>query len=216
MDSNGLIVRGRDRLKPHTLPYAHPHAEVGDLVEAIEGLRPTALIGATGRRGIFTREALEAAARVRQRPIVFALSNPTSRSEATAEEAYTYTRGQAIFASGSPFPPVTMEDGRTFVPGQSNNVYIFPGMGLGVTACRIRRVTDAMFLAAAEAVAGAVPEDRLVSGALFPELGAIREVSVAIALAISRVAFEEGLAGIEEPRSLRAHVESVMYQPGYD
>jgi len=216
MDSKGLIVRGRERLKPHTLPYAHPHAEIGDLVTAIEALRPTVLIGATGRPGIFTQEALEAVARVNERPIVFALSNPTSRSEATAEEAYRYTQGRAVFASGSPFDPVTLEGNRTFVPGQSNNVYIFPGIGLGVMACRIRRVTDAMFRAAAAAVAEAVPEERLESGALFPELDTIRQVSVAIAVAISRIAFEEGLTEIEEPRDLRAHVESAMYRPSYD
>ena len=216
MDSKGLIVRGRERLKPHTLPYAHPHAEIGDLVTAIEALRPTVLIGATGRPGIFTQEALEAVARVNERPIVFALSNPTSRSEATAEEAYRYTQGRAVFASGSPFDPVTLEGNRTFVPGQSNNVYIFPGIGLGVMACRIRRVTDAMFRAAAAAVAEAVPAERLESGALFPELDTIRQVSVAIAVAISRIAFEEGLTEIEEPRDLRAHVESAMYRPSYD
>ncbi len=216
MDSKGLIVRGRERLKPHTLPYAHPHAEIGDLVTAIEALRPTVLIGATGRRGIFTQEALEAVARVNERPIVFALSNPTSRSEATAEEAYRFTQGRAVFASGSPFDPVTLEGNRTLVPGQSNNVYIFPGIGLGVMACRIRRVTDAMFRAAAAAVAEAVPQERLESGALFPELDTIREVSVAIAVAISRIAFGEGLAEIEEPHDLRAHVESAMYRPSYD
>ena len=216
MDSKGLIVQGRDRLKPHTLPYAHPHEEVADLVPAIETLRPTVLIGATGRPGIFTKEALEAVARVNERPIVFALSNPTSRSETTAEEAYRFTEGRAVFASGSPFDPVTLEGNRTFVPGQSNNVYIFPGIGLGVMACRIRRVTDAMFRAAAAAVANTVPAKRLESGALFPELGTIRHVSVAIAVAISRVAFEAGLTEIEEPRDLHAHVESAMYQPSYD
>lgn len=216
MDSKGLIVQGRERLKPHTLPYAHSHEEIEDLVTAIEALRPTALIGATGRPGIFTKEALEEIARINERPIVFALSNPTSRSETTAEEAYRHTEGRAVFASGSPFDPVTLDDGRTLVPGQSNNLYIFPGMGLGVMACRIRRVTDAMFRAAAAAVAEAVPSGRLESGALFPELDTIRQVSVAIAVAVSRVAFEEGLAEIEKPRDLDAHVESAMYVPGYD
>ena len=150
MDSKGLIVAGRDRLKPHTLPYAHPHAEVPDLVGAVRALRPTALIGATGRRGIFSEEAVRALADQRERPILFALSNPTSRSECTAEEAYAWSEGRALFASGSPFDPVDRE-GRTHVTGQSNNVYIFPGIGLGVTAARIRRVTDPMFRAAARA-----------------------------------------------------------------
>lgn len=121
MDSKGLIVQGRERLKPHTLPYAHSHEEIEDLVTAIEALRPTALIGATGRPGIFTKEALEEIARINERPIVFALSNSTSRSETTAEEAYRHTEGRAVFASGSLFDPVTLDDGRTLVPGQSNN-----------------------------------------------------------------------------------------------
>jgi len=215
MDSKGLIVAGRDRVKPHALSYAHGHEPVAGIAEAIEALSPTVLIGATGQRGIFSREVIEAMSRAHDRPVVFALSNPTSRSEATAEEVYGWSGGRAVFASGSPFDPVTVE-GRTFVPGQSNNVYIFPGIGLGVTACRIRRVSDGMFRVAARAVAEAVTEANLSQGSLFPELERIREVSVAIAVAISRLAFEQGLSGIDEPPDLRDYIAGCMYEPSYE
>jgi malate dehydrogenase (oxaloacetate-decarboxylating)(NADP+) len=153
-------------------------------------------------------------ARSHERPVVFALSNPTSRSEATAEEVYGWSKGRALFASGSPFDPVTVQ-GETLVPGQSNNVYIFPGIGLGVMACRIRRVTDGMFRVAAQAVAEAVTEANLSQGSLFPELERIREVSLEIAVAISRLAFEQGLSGIDEPPDLRQHIAGCMYEPSY-
>jgi len=215
MDSKGLIVKGRDRLKPHTLPFAHEHEPVTGIANAIEALRPTVLIGATGQRGIFNQEVIEAMSRAHERPVVLALSNPTSRSEATAEEVYGWSKGRAVFASGSPFDPVTVQ-GKTFVPGQSNNVYIFPGIGLGVTACRIRRVTDEMFRVAAQAVAELVTNANLDRGSLFPELERIREVSLAIGIAVSRVAFEQGLAGIDEPEDLREYIETRMYEPNYE
>ena len=215
MDSKGLIVKGRDRLKPYTLPYAHEHEPVSGIAEAIEMLRPTVLIGATGQQGVFSRKVIEAMSSAHERPVVFALSNPTSRSEATAEEVYGWSEGRAVFASGSPFDPVTVA-GRTFVPGQSNNVYIFPGVGLGVTACRIRRVTDGMFRAAADAVAESVTDTNLSQGCLFPELERIRDVSLAIAVAISRLAFEQGLAGVDEPSDLRHYIGECMYEPSYE
>jgi malate dehydrogenase (oxaloacetate-decarboxylating)(NADP+) len=215
MDSKGLIVAGRDRVKPHALSYAHEHEPVTGIAEAIEALSPTVLIGATGQRGIFSREVIEAMSRAHDRPVVFALSNPTSRSEATAEDVYGWSGGRAVFASGSPFDPLTVE-GRTFVPGQSNNVYIFPGIGLGVMACHIRRVTDRMFRVAAQAVADAVTEANLSQGSLFPELERIREVSLEIAVAISRLAFEQGLSGIDEPPDLRQHIAACMYEPSYE
>ena len=215
MDSKGLIVKGRDALKPHTLVFAHEHEPISCIATAIDSLQPTVLIGATGRRGIFDQPVIEAMSRANERPVVFALSNPTSRSEATAEEVYGWSNGRAIFASGSPFDPVTM-NGKTLIPGQSNNVYIFPGMGLGVTACRIRRVSDEMFRGAARAVAGMVTQQNLDQGRLFPALEQIREVSLEIGVAISRLAFEQGLAGIDEPDDLREYIASRMYEPNYD
>jgi len=215
MDSKGLIVAGRDRLKPHSLAFAHEHDEIVGIANAVESLRPNVIIGATGQRGIFDREVIEAMSMVNERPVVFSLSNPTSRSEATAEEVYGWSEGRAVFASGSPFDSVTV-GGKTFVPGQSNNVYIFPGIGLGATVCRIRRVTDEMFRVAAKSVAGMVSESDLDQGSLFPDLEQIREVSLEIGVAISRLAFEQGLAGIDEPDDLRDYISTRMYKADYE
>jgi malate dehydrogenase (oxaloacetate-decarboxylating)(NADP+) len=153
-------------------------------------------------------------ARFNDRPIVFALSNPTSKAECTAEQAYVWTEGRAVFASGSPFAPVTFE-GKTYVPGQSNNAYIFPGVGLGVIACGARLVTDEMFFAAAKALAQQVSEADLVQGLIYPPLTAIREVSAAIAVAVAQVAYQRGLAAQPRPDDLQAHIEAQMYEPCY-
>jgi malate dehydrogenase (oxaloacetate-decarboxylating)(NADP+) len=153
-------------------------------------------------------------ARVNERPILFALSNPTSKSECTAEQAYRWTKGRAIFASGSPFPPVTVDD-KTFVPGQANNSYIFPGVGLGLIASEARRVTDDMFFVAAHTLASLVTEDDLAQGRIFPSLTRIREVSLAIATAVAEVALERHLTRMPRPTDLSAHVKAQMYEPDY-
>jgi malate dehydrogenase (oxaloacetate-decarboxylating)(NADP+) len=215
MDSKGLIVKGRDRLKSHTLPFAHEHEPMTGITDVIDALQPTALIGATGQPGLFDRGIIEAMSRINERPIIFALSNPTSRSEATAEDVYRFSAGRAVFASGSPFDPVTI-NGERHVPGQSNNVYIFPGMGIGITACRIRRITDEMFRAAAQAVATMVSENDLAQGRLFPDLSQIRAVSVEIGTAISELAFDQDLAGIDRPADIRTYIESQMFETNYD
>ncbi len=214
MDSHGLVVASRTDLPRHKRPFAHAHAPVSDLVTAMEALRPTALIGVSGRGGAFTEPVLRAMARLNERPIVFALSNPTANSECTAEQAYRWTDGRAVFASGSPFAPVTL-NGRTHVPGQGNNAYIFPGVGLGVTAVGSTRVTDEMFHAAARALAAQVTDDSLRLGCLFPPLARIREVSAAIGTAAARTAFDHGLATIPPPADLDAHVRGVMWEPVY-
>src|SRR5512139_1696673 len=170
VDSKGLVVRSRTDLVHHKLPYAHEHPFIDDFLQAVETVKPTALIGVSGMPRTFTRPVVEAMARMNQRPIIFALSNPTSKSECTAEEAYTWTDGRAIFASGSPFPPTSV-NGRRCVPGQCNNAYIFPGVGLGVIASGARRVTDRMFSAAALALADQVSRADLESGCVFPPLG---------------------------------------------
>ena len=215
VDSRGLVVKGRSGLAGHKLPYAHDHEPLADIQSAVEALRPTALIGVSGQPGTFSQPVLEAMARLNDRPIVFALSNPTSKAECTAEQAYTWTEGRAIFASGSPFAPVTLA-GKTYVPGQGNNAYIFPGVGLGAVACGARRVTDEMFFAAAQALAQQVSESDLERGLIYPPLTAIREVSAAIAAAVAQTAYRRGLATRPKPSDLLADLKARMYVPRYE
>ena len=211
-DAEGLLVAGRGAVPPFKRPYAHEHPPIAALADAIRTLRPSALIGVSGQPGLFTRSALEAMADVSSRPAVFALSNPTSRTECTAEQAYQWTQGRAVFSSGSPCGAVEM-DGRRFAPSQTNNAYIFPGLGLAVVATRARRVTERMLLAAAQALASQADEPLLESGALFPPLDRIREVSLAIAVAVAQVVVADGLAGREPPAELEAFLRDSMYRP---
>jgi malate dehydrogenase (oxaloacetate-decarboxylating)(NADP+) len=213
-DSQGLVVKDRADLAEHKLPYAHEHAPVGSFPAAVKSLKPTAIIGVAAVGGTFTKEVLEEMARLNERPIVFALSNPTSKSECTAEEAYRHTGGRALFACGSPFNPVTL-DGRTFVPRQGNNSYIFPGVGLGAIASGARCITDEMFMAAAHSLAHDVTESDLAQGSLYPALPRIREVSANIAAKVAAVAYRKGLAAGREPPDILAHVRSQMYEPPY-
>ncbi len=214
VDSKGLVVKSRTDLVEHKKPYAHDFPFHQDLLSAVEALKPTAIIGVSGQPRTFTPAIIEAMARINERPIIFALSNPTSKAECTSEEAYRHTKGHAIFASGSPFPAVTM-DGRTFVPGQANNAYIFPGVGLGVIASEASRVTDEMFTAAAKTLVAQVTEEDLQTGCLFPSLNRIREVSANIALAVAKVVFARGLTSMTEPADLSGHIRSVMYEPDF-
>jgi malate dehydrogenase (oxaloacetate-decarboxylating)(NADP+) len=215
-DSKGLVVATRrDELADHKLPYAHEHARQADLVAAIRALEPTALIGVSAMAGGFSQPVVEEMARLNARPIVFALSNPTSKAECTPEQAYAWSGGQALFASGSPFDPVTIGT-RTWVSRQGNNSYIFPGIGLGAIAVGARRITDEMFLAAARTLADQVSEQDLAQGSLYPPLAQVREVSARIAASVAKVAFVQGHAGIERPADLLAHVRGCMYEPGYE
>ncbi|MBI2316777.1 MAG: NAD-dependent malic enzyme [Betaproteobacteria bacterium] len=214
VDSRGLVIKSRTDLAHHKLPFAHEHAPVPDFPSAIEALKPTTIIGVAAVGGTFTRPVLEAMARINQRPIIFALSNPTSKSECTAEEAYRATGGRAIFACGSPFDPVTL-DGQTFVPRQCNNSYVFPGVGLGLIASGARHVTDNMFSAAAQALANQVTAEDLAQGSLFPSLTRVRDVSLHIAVAVAEVAYKQGLAAKRRPSNLTAYIKSQMYDPHY-
>jgi malate dehydrogenase (oxaloacetate-decarboxylating)(NADP+) len=214
VDSRGLVISSRTDLAGHKLPYAHTFQPVADLLSAVELLRPTAIIGVSGQGQTFTNEIVTAMSRLNERPIVFALSNPTSKSECTAEEAYRWSEGRAIFASGSPFDPVHY-DGRVYVPGQGNNAYIFPGVGLGVVVSGARHVTDAMFMAAARTLAAEVGQDDLDQGRIYPALTKIRSVSAAIATAVAEVAYEQGLATESRPANLRRAVEAEQYWPEY-
>lgn len=214
VDVNGLVVADRDDLSPHNLPYAHDHPHL-DFASAVEQLRPTALIGATGSPGTFTRPILSSMAEINSRPIIFALSNPTASAECTAEEAYRWTGSKAIFASGSPFAPVEI-DGETLVPGQGNNAYIFPGIGLGAVASGTTRITDEMFLVAADALADAVEELSLANGTIYPPLTQIREVSVQIASAVAEVAYRTGLTTGQAPADIEETIRSLVWEPDYE
>jgi malate dehydrogenase (oxaloacetate-decarboxylating)(NADP+) len=213
-DSQGLVVAGRSELAAHKRPFAHEHAPQAQFLDAVRDLKPTAIIGVAATAGAFTREVIEAMSRLNERPIVFALSNPTSKSECTAQQAYEWSAGRALFASGSPFDAVTM-NGHTHVARQGNNSYIFPGVGLGAIAVKAQRITDAMFLAAARALALQVSAKDLAQGSLYPPLASVREVSAHIAAAVAAVAFDEGHAGIAHPTDLLAHVRACMYEPRY-
>ncbi len=214
VDSAGLVVTGRDKLAAHKLPYAHEHSPLDDLLACVETVQPTALIGVSGQPQTFTEPVLAAMAAINERPIIFALSNPTSKSECTAEQAYTATSGRAIFASGSPFPPVTL-GGHQFNPGQGNNAYVFPGVGLGVVASGARHVTDEMFAAAARTLASQVTPEDLAAGRIYPTIDRIRSVSAAIATAVADLTFERGLATVARPANTAAYVESLMFEPNY-
>jgi malate dehydrogenase (oxaloacetate-decarboxylating)(NADP+) len=215
VDSKGLVVASRTGLAEHKLPYAHDHAQVGDFLGAVRALEPTAIIGVGATPNTFTQEVVETMCALNARPIIFALSNPTSRSECTAEQAYTWSRGKALFASGSPFDPVTYE-GKTYVSRQGNNSYIFPGVGLGVVTMRATRVSDAMFMTAAQTLAHTVSEEDLAQGSLYPALSRVRDVSAQIAAAVGEVALREGVAQVTRPDDMLAFMRASMYEPKYE
>jgi malate dehydrogenase (oxaloacetate-decarboxylating)(NADP+) len=214
-DSKGLVVKGRAGLADHKLHFAHDHKQIGTFVEAIRDLRPTAIVGVSTIFKSFNQEVIETMSKLNERPIIFALSNPTSKAECTAAEAYTWSKGKAVVATGSPFPPFTFE-GRTHVAGQGNNSYIFPGVGLGIVATEATRVTDRMFSEAARALAKCVLESDLEMGRIYPALNRIREVSASIAAAVAEVVFNEGLARVPRPANVLEFVKSKMWEPKYE
>lgn len=214
-DSKGLVVKSRSDLADHKIPFAKDHKPIGEFLEALSTIRPTAIIGVSGMRGGFTRAILEEMAAINERPVVFALSNPTSKSECSAKQAYAWTKGKAVFASGSPFDPVDF-DGHTFVPGQGNNAYIFPGVGLGAIASRTREVSDEMFFEAARTLAAEVSDEDLALGRIYPSLTQIREVSATIAEAVAEVAFKKGYAREKRPEDLGAYIRAQMFEPRYE
>ena len=213
-DSRGLVVKERTDLNEPKRRYAHAHVPASDFLTSIRMLKPTAIIGVAAVGGMFTLEVLRTMAELNQRPIVFALSNPTSRSECSAEDAYRYTEGRALFACGSPYDPVAL-DGKTFVPRQGNNSYIFPGVGLGVIASGARLVTDEMFMVAARTLAQLVSEDDIQQGSLYPALSRIKDVSAHIAAAVAAVAYKRRLTANQTPKDLLGHIQSKMYEPRY-
>jgi malate dehydrogenase (oxaloacetate-decarboxylating)(NADP+) len=176
-DIHGLLVDTRSDLAAFQQPFTQAHAPVTSFVEAIRALRPTGIIGVSTVPKLFTHDVIAAMAQINERPIIFPYSNPTSRSECTAEEAYRWSEGRAIFAAGSPFGPVEIA-GRRFVPGQGNNVYIFPALGMAVYATEATRVNDQMFILAARAVAEQVTDENLATGLIYPLAGVPRPADV--------------------------------------
>jgi malate dehydrogenase (oxaloacetate-decarboxylating)(NADP+) len=213
VDIDGLVVKSRNDLLPHNLPYAHDHP-AADLVSAIKQIKPHMLIGATGFPGTFTQEVIELMAELNERPAIFALSNPTSRAECSAEQAYEWSQGRAIFTSGSPFSEVNYQ-GKVIKPGQGNNAYIFPGIGLGAIVSEAERITEDMFLASAKAVAELVSEEDLSVGSIYPPLRNIREVSLQIAIAVAEEAIKSDISTIENADNLKQKILDYMYDPTY-
>ena len=211
VDVKGLVVKERKDLMEHNLPYAHDHPPMAFL-EAIDSIGPHVLIGATGAPGTFTRQVIEAMSRINPHPVIFALSNPTSKAECTAQQAYAWSAGKAVFASGSPFGKVSY-GGREIQPGQGNNAYVFPGIGLGAIACQARTIPDALFLEAARALAGLVEESDLERGCLYPPLRQIRKISLAIATRVATKAWSLKLARRRRPASVKKSLASFMYEP---
>ncbi len=210
-DINGLVVKSRTDLMEHNKPYAHEHKAMG-LVEAIDAIKPHILIGATGAPGTFTKDVIEHMTTINKRPVIFALSNPTSKAECTAEQAYTWSKGKAVFVSGSPFSSFHF-NGFSFRPGQGNNAYVFPGIGLGAIICGARYIPDEFFLAAARTLAQLVTQQDINEGSLYPSLEDIRKISLEIALSICRKAWSLKLATKKRPENIRKVITKFMYNP---
>lgn len=213
VDGTGLVVKSRTDLAEHKLPYAHDFPQMG-FMEALDAIKPHILIGATATAGTFTKEAIEKMASLNERPVIFALSNPTEKAECTAEQAYLWSGGRAVYASGSPFAPVEY-GGHTFKPGQGNNAYIFPGVGLGAVISHARHIDDDIFLTAARALALYPSDEDIANGSLYPTLRDIRRVSLEIATAVAEKIWVDGLAGIDKPDDVREAIRAYMYDPRY-
>ena len=213
-DINGLLDDSRKDLFDFQKPYAHKHASTRDFVAAIESIKPTTIIGVSTVGGLFNRRVIEAMSRINERPVVLALSNPTDHAECTPEQAYTWSNGKAIYAAGVQFPPVQFK-GQTFLPGQANNFYVFPAIGMAVFATQASRVTDEMFIEAAKAVADQVPTDLLQQGLLFPLQSNILEAVIQTAARVAKLVFDSGLARVDRPGDMVTWIRQHVYKPEY-
>jgi malate dehydrogenase (oxaloacetate-decarboxylating)(NADP+) len=213
-DINGLLEATRTDLVDFQKPYAHKHGPTRDFVDAIEGLKPTTIIGVSTVGGAFTQKVVEAMSRLNERPVILAISNPTERAECTPEQAYTWSNGRAIYASGVQFPPVHFK-GQTFLPGQANNFYTFPAIGMAVFATQASRVTDEMFIESAKGVADQVPSDLLKQGLLYPLQANILETEILTAGRVAKLVFDSGLARVERPADMVAFIRQHVYKPEY-
>jgi malate dehydrogenase (oxaloacetate-decarboxylating)(NADP+) len=213
-DVNGLLESTRKDLVDFQKPYAHEHAPTRDFVAAIESIKPTTIIGVSTVGGAFTQKVVEAMSRVNERPVILALSNPTEHAECTAEQAYTWSKGKAIYAAGVQFAPVRY-NGETFVPGQANNFYIFPAVGMAIFATQAKRVTDEMFIEAGQAVADQVAPELLKQGLLYPLQANILETEIQTAARVAKLVFDSGLARVERPKDMTAFIRRHVYKPEY-
>ena len=213
-DINGLLESTRKDLVDFQRPYAHPHAPTRDFVAAIESIKPTTIIGVSTIGGAFTQKVVEAMSRINERPVVLALSNPTEHAECTAEQAYTWSKGKAIYAAGVQFAPVHY-NGQMFLPGQANNFYIFPAVGMAIFATQAKRVTDDMFIEAAQAVADQVPSDLLKQGLLYPLQSNILETEIQTAARVAKLVFASDLARVDRPADMVAFIRQHVYKPEY-
>jgi len=213
-DINGLLEPTRTDLVDFQKPYAHKHVPTRDFVAAIESIKPTTIIGVSTVGGTFTKKVVETMSRLNARPVILALSNPTEHAECTPEQAYTWSNGKAIYAAGVQFPPVHL-NGQTFLPGQANNFYIFPAVGMAVFATQASRVTDEMFIEAARAVADQVPSDLLKQGLLYPLQSNILETEIQTAARIAKLVFDSDLARVERPRDFVSFIREHVYKPKY-
>jgi malate dehydrogenase (oxaloacetate-decarboxylating)(NADP+) len=213
-DVNGLLESTRTDLFDFQKVYAHQHKPTRDFVAAIESIRPTTIIGVSIVGGTFTQSVVEAVSRVNERPVILALSNPTEHAECTAEQAYTWSKGNAIYAAGVQFPPVRI-NGQTLLPGQANNFYIFPAVGMAIFATQASRVTDEMFIEAARAVADQVSPNLLKQGLLYPLQSGILEIEIQTAARVAGLVFDSGLARVKRPKDLIAFIREHVYKPEY-
>jgi len=213
VDVKGLVVESRKDLMEHNLPYAHNYEQL-NFIDAIREIQPHVLIGATGVGETFTKEVIELMTAINDHPVIFALSNPTANAECTAFHAYTWSKGKAVFASGSPFENVEF-NGKIFNPGQGNNAYIFPGLGLGAISCNAKIIPEEFFFTAAKTLASLVSDNDIAQGALYPPLKDILSVSLEIAVAVAEKAYEMGLARDPRPHDIKKHIEEYLYDPTY-
>ncbi|NXH83005.1 MAOX enzyme, partial [Edolisoma coerulescens] len=217
VDSKGLVVKGRASLTPEKQRFAQEHGEMKNLEDIVKDIKPSVLIGVAAIGGAFTTQILQDMAALNKRPIIFALSNPTSKAECTAEQCYKYTEGRGIFASGSPFDPVTLPSGQTLYPGQGNNSYVFPGVALGVISCGLRHIDEDVFLTTAEVIAQQVTDENLQEGRLYPPLVTIQDVSLKIAVRVAEEAYRNNTASTyPQPKDLEAFIRSQVYSTDYN
>ena len=213
-DINGLLETTRKDLVDFQRPYAHQHAPTRDFVAAIESIKPTTIIGVSTIGGAFNQKVIESMSRINDRPVIFALSNPTEKAECTPEQAYTWSKGKAIYAAGVQFPPVHY-NGQTFLPGQANNFYIFPAVGMAIFATQAKRVTDEMFIEAGQAVADQVSSELLKQGLLYPLQSNVLEAEIQTASRVAKLVFDSGLARVARPNDMVAFIRRHVYQPEY-